>query len=394
MDEAVERMRQQNPDTIAAALKVRAAEGDLRAARAYPNPTFSTSVGNFAIGHTNPAGLSTSETVVVQGGLSQELVLWGKRPARIAQATHDVASAEAGRADFDRTATFEVRRRFLDVLVAGERSRLARENLDRYRETVRVSEARARAGDIAPTEAEKIALEQRTFERELADAELDRRQAVAELLPMLGSDADDVEAVGSLTLPPAPGAVDTLVDGALTRRPDLHAAEADVASAEAALRLAHAQAWPNPTVGVGYTHSQFTISGDLPNSIGGNLSIALPVADQNQGAIQRAEAQELTAREATRKLRLTIPQEVRTAVASYESAHVRVERFQQGFLKQAEAARRAAEVSYRNGAVSPLELLEAERTYIQTQRDYLDALHDGHLAAYDVTRAAALEVAQ
>jgi cobalt-zinc-cadmium efflux system outer membrane protein len=392
MDEAVAQMRERSPDVVLAALRVRASQGDLRTARAFPNPTLSVAVGNFALGQTNPHGLSAGDTVVVQGGVAQELVLWGKRPAKIAQATNAVSSSEAARADLDRTATFEVRRRFLAVLVDGERARLARENLDRYRDTVRVATERARSGDLAPTEADKIALEQRGFEHELADAELDRRQAVADLVPLLGIDADDVDAVGSLALPPSPTNVDDLVAGALDKRPDLHAAQADVAAADAALTLAHAEAWPNPTVGVGYTHSQFTVSGDLPDSIGANLSVPIPVANRNEGAIEHAEADALAAREAERKLRLTIPQEVRAAVASYASARARIDRFEHGFLAQAAKARRAAEVSYRDGAISLLEFLEAERTDIETQRDHLDALKDGHTAAYDVVRAAALEV--
>ena len=63
-----------------------------------------------------------------------------------------------------------------------------------------------------------------------------------------------------------------------------------------------------------------------------------------------------------------------------------------GFLRQATDARRAAEASYHEGAVSLLEFLEAERTAIQTARDDLDALRDVNTAAYDITRAAALEV--
>ena len=93
------------------------------------------------------------------------------------------------------------------------------------------------------------------------------------------------------------------------------------------------------------------------------------------------------------KLRLGIPQEVRTAVTSYTVAGERVRRFEEAFLRQSEDARRAAEVSYREGAISLLEFVEAERTFIQTQRDHLDALLDGYTAAFDVTRAAALEAA-
>jgi len=84
---------------------------------------------------------------------------------------------------------------------------------------------------------------------------------------------------------------------------------------------------------------------------------------------------------------------VRTAVTSYTVAGERVRRFEQAFLRQSEDARRAAEVSYREGAISLLEFVEAERTFIQTQRDHLDALLDGYTAAFDVTRAAALEAA-
>jgi len=49
-------------------------------------------------------------------------------------------------------------------------------------------------------------------------------------------------------------------------------------------------------------------------------------------------------------------------------------------------------VSFREGAVSLLEFLEAERTYVQTEREHLAALRDLNTAAFDVTRAAALEV--
>src|SRR5689334_1985483 len=226
LEEALAQMRTRSPDAIVAALKVRGAQGDVRTAGAFPNPTFSVAVQNLALGKTNPRGLSPGDTVVVQGGLSEEVPLWGKRPARIAQATNALASAEASRGDVDRLASFEVRRRFLGVQLASERLRLARENLDRYRETVRVTAERARSGDISSTEYDRIALEQRGFEHELAQAIGARREAADALLALIGSDADDVEPSGSLAVPPAPGDVDQLIADALANRPDLHAAEA------------------------------------------------------------------------------------------------------------------------------------------------------------------------
>ena len=393
LDEAVALLRRQSPELLAGALKVRAAQGDVTTARLYPNPTLSFGAGNFPIGRTNPPGIGAGDTVNEQVGIGQELVLWGKRGERIAAAHGRVAAAGAERADLDRRLVFEVRARFVRTLVAGERLRLARENLTHYRETVRVSRERADAGEISAAEFDKIALEQRGFEHEVADAEIERRQAVAELLPLLGLDVADLVPVGELRLPAARTDTDTLVSEALRRRPDLTAAERAAEAAEAALRLARAERWPNVTVGVQYTHDEFQVAGNLANSLGANFSLPLPLVNRNQGEIQRAEAEALIARHEVQKLRLGIPQEVRTAVTSYTVAGERVRRFEEAFLRQSEDARRAAEVSYREGAISLLEFVEAERTFIQTQRDHLDALLDGHTAAFDVTRAAALEAA-
>ena len=393
LDEAVALLRRQSPELLAGALKVRAAQGDVTTARLYPNPTLSFGAGNFPIGRTNPPGIGAGDTVNEQVGIGQELVLWGKRGERIAAAHGRMAAAGAERADLDRRLVFEVRARFVRTLVAGERLRLARENLTHYRETVRVSRERADAGEISAAEFDKIALEQRGFEHEVADAEIERRQAVAELLPLLGLDVADLVPVGELRLPAARTDTDTLVSEALRRRPDLTAAERAAEAAEAALRLARAERWPNVTVGVQYTHDEFQVAGNLANSLGANFSLPLPLVNRNQGEIERAEAEALIARREVQKLRLGIPQEVRTAVTSYTVAGERVRRFEAAFLRQSEDARRAAEVSYREGAISLLEFVEAERTFIQTQRDHLDALLDGHLSAFDVTRAAALEVA-
>jgi len=393
LDEAVALLRRQSPELLAGALKVRAAQGDVTTARLYPNPTLSFGAGNFPIGRTNPPGIGAGDTVNEQVGIGQELVLWGKRGERIAAAHGRMAAAGAERADLDRRLVFEVRARFVRTLVAGERLRLARENLTHYRETVRVSRERADAGEISAAEFDKIALEQRGFEHEVADAEIERRQAVAELLPLLGLDVADLVPVGELRLPAARTDTDALVSEALRRRPDLTAAERAAEAAEAALRLARAERWPNVTVGVQYTHDEFQVAGNLANSLGANFSLPLPLVNRNQGEIERAEAEALIARREVQKLRLGIPQEVRTAVTSYTVAGERVRRFEEAFLRQSEDARRAAEVSYREGAISLLEFVEAERTFIQTQRDHLDALLDGHTAAFDVTRAAALEAA-
>jgi len=391
LDQALDLLHHQNPELLAAALNIRAAHGDLVSARLLPNPTLSNQVGNFPLGQTNPPGLGVGQTVIEQVGLQEEIQLWGRRGARVSAAGAREAQATDERADLERRLVFETRSRFVAVLVTTERLRLARENLDRYRETVRVSQERRKAGDISPAELDKVSLEQRTFELEVADAQTERTEAVAALLPLLGLDAGDVTVVGDLNPPPARTDVDALVGEALTRRPDLLALERAVEAADARLRLARAERWPDPTVGVQYTHDQFTVSGDLPNSLGTSFSLPLPLFDRNQGQLERAEAEAMIARHELDKTRLAIPQEVRTAVNTYQLASAQTRRYETAYLSQAKEALSGSEASYREGAVSLLEFLEAERAYIQTQRDHLKALLDAYVAAFGVASAAALD---
>ena len=56
-------------------------------------------------------------------------------------------------------------------------------------------------------------------------------------------------------------------------------------------------------------------------------------------------------------------------------------------LSRADNALRVAESSYKAGAVSLLELLEAQRTYIETRADYLKVQDDYRKAQIDVTHA-------
>ena len=61
-------------------------------------------------------------------------------------------------------------------------------------------------------------------------------------------------------------------------------------------------------------------------------------------------------------------------------------------LERSEAALRAAEKSYKAGAVSLLELLEAERTHIELRAQYLRAQYQYRQALIDLKHAVGGEI--
>ena len=191
---------------------------------------------------------------------------------------------------------------------------------------------------------------------------------------------------------------------ALERRPDLRAAGAARVRADAQLASAERDALPDITLGGAYTHSDFTVSGDNPNTLALTLSLPLPLFDRNQANIGRARLDQRRADNDGERLRIAVARDVSEAVRKGTRAGTLLSVFERpagaevpgtptgtsdkgGMLSRAETALRVAEKSYRAGAISLIELLEAQRTYLDTQAQYLRALYDFRQATVDVTHA-------
>src|SRR5205807_2086763 len=87
------------------------------------------------------------------------------------------------------------------------------------------------------------------------------------------------------------------------------------------------------------------------------------------------------------RLDVQVRREVADAVRRVERAAALLDVYEGGLLARAEKALDVAEKSYHAGAVSLLELLEAQRTYLETRAQYLRALHDHRQANVDLMHA-------
>jgi cobalt-zinc-cadmium efflux system outer membrane protein len=189
---------------------------------------------------------------------------------------------------------------------------------------------------------------------------------------------------------------------ALEHRPDLRAAGAARTAAQAELEAARREILPDLALGAAYTHSDFTIAGDNPNTVGVSLALPLPLFDRNQAGVGRAQLDIRRAENEGARLRVEVARDVAEAVRRATRATTLLRAYEGGdesggtktatrdtggMLARAETALRVAERSYRAGAASLLDLLEAQRTFLQTSADYLRALHDFRQAQIDVTHA-------
>ena len=408
MEQAVALALARNRDVIAAKLEIAASELDVVAARVYPNPTLQYSVGNLVLGRGNsqpPAGLNPGfwDQPVQNVGLSEIIDVWSKRGARLRAASRGVALRRLVVEDALREIVHGVRSAFADVLRAAAERDLAHEVAARYAETVRISRARFQAGDMSEAELRKIELEGLKYDNQVTDADmqadLERNRLMAILgfapgAPLPAADPRDEASRPSYDLA-------ALTRRALERRPDLRATAAagDVASAQ--LVAATREAYPDLSVGFNYTHDSFTVSGDNPNTLGLSLSVPLPVFDRNQANRRRAELDQRRAENDAERVRIRVEHDVADAVRRTVRSERLLLAFEGeaapaatagagapvGMLGRAETALRVAERSYKSGATSLLELLEAQRTYLETRAQYLTALYDFRQAKVDLIHA-------
>jgi len=412
MEQAVSLALSRNRDVIAAKMEIEAAELDVVAARIYPNPVLSYSVGNVVIGTANdqmgalmrdPGAFGQLVHAV---GIGEILDVWSKRSARTRAAERGVVQRRYLTEDALREIVHAVRSAFADVLRAQSERDMAREIATRYAETARLSAARFRAGDIAEAELRRIELEGLRFNNGVIDAEMQLDLGRQHLAALLGLGASGAALPGErLAEPEGRPSFDLprLVERALEQRPDLKAAGAARAVGEAQLSAAEREVYPDLTLGATYTHSAFTISGDNPNALALSLSMPLPLFDRNQANIGRARLDMRRAENDVARLRLGVAADVTGAVRRSERARTLLASFEKpaapgsgphdgsgdpgGLLARAESALRVAERSYKAGAISLLEMLDAQRTYLDTRGQYLRALDDFRQSAIDVANA-------
>jgi cobalt-zinc-cadmium efflux system outer membrane protein len=371
--QALELVESQNPDTLAARLQIAEAEAERLAARLYTNPTLSVDADNFPVGRTTPPGLSVGQTIGASARIDQPLVLWGKRRLRIENTEAGLAGAKEEERDTLRQLRAAVKDAFYGALHDERLLAFTSANRERYEKIVALNARRFHSGDISEVEFRKIELENltRLTEEENARRSLAERQ---QLLGRLIGGAQPVQANGSLTAPDVQVDAAQALNQAMDNRPDLAALEDARNQAQLALTLARRERYPDVTVGVDYAHSQFVISGDNRNSLGFGFSVPLPLLNQNQGDIAKAEVGLRQADTDLERLRLDIAQEVRDAVERYQSARRLWRTYKSGYLENTKVVVEAAETSYRAGGASLLELLDAERTYAATQIDYVDTV--------------------
>jgi cobalt-zinc-cadmium efflux system outer membrane protein len=308
----------------------------------------------------------------------------GKKRQHRLQAARDVSAETRSQvADNERTLTFNVASQFIGVELSESTLELANQDLKSFQDTVEITEARYKAGDIGEDDLLKIKLQLLQFQMDVSQAQLAKVQGLSDLRQLLGYESvgPDYDIAGDFSYQPVAGSVDDFQAKALQTRPDLRAAQQGVTAANSQHELQKAIGKRDVTAQINYTHLT-----DLNNiSLFGQMQ--LPIFDRNQGEIARSRFAITQAQEQEKYANGQVLTDVRDA---YENLHVNdqiVTLYRSGYLDQAQQSRDISDYAYRHGAASLLDFLDAERSYRATQLGYRQALAS-YLTALEQLRQA------
>ncbi len=375
LEEAIQLFRENSLELQLARADLEERFGNARQSRAYFNPTVSLWREELSRDADD-----YHETLL---SLDQRLEWPGRTAARLRGADRTVEAAEQRFLADSLRLAFQVRRGFIEAALVEEEMTVLGATTELLRGAIADAEVRFADGDLSAYELRRLRLELARYEQALASAELELRSAWRTFTALLQPEAE-AEIVAPDSLPRTAPPPVTELEGrrAIVGRPDVTAAALHV-EAEGAVARAASQAWiPYLTLSGGYKDQSDGFSGAVLGA-----AVGLPLFNRDGGRAQAAEARH---RAAIARLALTrrhAENDVAASHARYASVTERARRVGRGLLGEADRLLSAARISYAEGEMTLLELLDAVNAYRDARLIVL-RLHGEHWTAYfDLVRA-------
>lgn len=378
LDRIIDLALERNPMIAGAQSVIEQNEGRRIEAGAYPNPTIGAQTANGAI--RDP---SNGDRLTEYGATVYQTVEWpGMRAARQDAAAAGLSGATVGLEEAKLNLIAEVKGLFYELLLAERTVDLLQQNLEIVQEVARIVKARVRSGEGPQFEAVKADVEVLKAKQEMTKAKNGVR------VKQVGLDTLTAGALGSrfnvqgdFRSLQARLSPEQIASRDLSQHPILKRQGKLVEQAEFTVAKERQARVPNVTLFGGYAREIGR------EAVVGGVSLPTPIWYRQQGHIatalgtQRKEEAELI------RIRNDLTRAINQHAREAETAQEQILVYEEGLLKQAQEALRIAQLSFRQGASSLLDVLDAQRVQRQIAVDYNQARFELSLALTRLERA-------
>jgi cobalt-zinc-cadmium efflux system outer membrane protein len=355
---------------------------DYRPITLIPNGTFGTSS---ATGSAHPGSFYHNGQGYLLVALRQPLEFGHQTTHRhsIAKAAYSQVQWQVVQAEL--TALVQTYRFFQTAAYRREKLRVADQLADFNEKLLATLERRLKANQAQPADVALAKVEARATRQQSRAARQDYLTALTDLRNQIGipETAAETEPLGEFTIPSNIPTVDeqSLIQAALSCRPDLHAAQAAIEGASAAVRLAKGDRIPSAVVGPQYVQDEAGIQ-----YVGLNFVPTLPLANSGKPLVHQREAEQRRAVINYQQVQQRVVAQVRSAVAKWNGATSLVND-SSNLTEELGGEVASLERLFEAGQTDLTRVQQARQRLIQLENAQLDALWSATQAQADLMLA-------
>jgi outer membrane protein, heavy metal efflux system len=373
IDAAVTQFVEHNYDLQIARHGAQKSRADLITAKERPNPVL---LGSYEFmdlnNHFNATARGSDAQLTLL--LTHPIETGGKRDRRIDMAMHTITFSDL---IYDET----VREQLITLIDAyytllSDQADLlnAQENAKAYTGIVTIAKTKLDNGFLSLIDYQKILLQQIDYTKEVENSRLALVQDRETLASLLALPSSDITATAPIDPPFMSSSLEVFL-AKTAERPDCKAAKQNLAVADASLNLEKANGIPNVSVAAEYA----SFGPTYEPLAGFNVSMPLPVYDRNEGDIEKAR---ITTLQAASLYEKTLRMAKADVIQSYEATLSRQSVYKamsEGFNAAKELKEKQEKIFALKG-ISVLELLDAQKSYREYQKNMTHAIIDLHIA--------------
>ncbi len=355
---------------------IEAAKANVVQSGLYANPEFSIEAENI-LGNKEFAGFRSSEITV---GFSQQFYLTSRIKRSVNVERENVNSIEWSSQIKRLEIISEVRTNYWNALVLSELIKKNRKLLLISKEFVENLELRVRAGKISPAEVSRAKLLLSSIEINISKLKSDYESALA-ALRMLMSDPSlkDLTLTGKIDIGERTLKEEQLFT-ALKSNPGLKKIESELKKQKEMIELEKSKAIPPVNVFAGIRR----ITELNVNTFVLGATIPLPVFDRNQGSIQREQAELERIKQEYNALMLRLENKLKYLIINLKKYEELAGKLKFESLPAAEEAYEIIKKGNELGRFTILDVLDAQRTLIEIQNQYLEVVKKMHKTIIDI----------
>lgn len=374
-----------NPELAEYSYEIRARDAEMLQAGLKPNPEIGVEVENFG-GTGDASGCESAETTIM---LSQVIPMGGKIGKRVALKGLD---RDMSRWDYEakRVATMkEVAKRFVGVLVAQEKLKVARDKISLADEVMQVADIRYRAGSASLVDKTRTEAVQAINRIALRKAKHELAAARHELAAMWGSTEPKFSNVVGNLYATTRVPERRLLASWISRNPEVARWATEMSRRWAELRLAKAERMPDVTAGFGVRRinqlpEEAAEAGPVPvpndTAFVAEVSVPVQVFDRNQGTIRAAQSRIAKGEQQRREAWVRVQTALATSYHQLMAAYVEATSIESEVIPALQSVFDRTRIGYREGQMGYLDLLAAQKSLVEKRERYIEALGMYHNA--------------